>query len=57
MPLHTDSGDIPKLTPSESHVSRGGVPRHERLLLLGILVVVAAWIIFRATTQLLATFG
>ena len=57
MPLHSDSSDLPRLTHNEAHASRGGVPRHEKLLLLGILMVAAAWIIFRLATQLLATLG
>jgi hypothetical protein len=33
------------------------VPPHEKLLLLAMLIVVAAWIMFRVALMLLAAFG
>jgi hypothetical protein len=57
MLLHTDSSHIPTLAPNKAQASRNGVPRHEKLLLLGILVVVAAWIIFRVAIEVLAAFS
>ena len=58
MLLQTSSGDIRKpLAKSEAHAFRGAVPAHEKLLLLAILVVVAAWIIFRVALMLSATVG
>lgn len=48
MLLQTNSPDIRKpLAKSEAHAFRGVVPPHEKLLLLAILAVVAAWIMFR----------
>jgi hypothetical protein len=57
MLLQAHSGDIrkPVSTTSEPHAFRGAVPPHEKLLLLAILVVVAAWISFRVALMLLAT--
>ncbi len=56
MLLQTNPG--PKPTPqNEPHAFRGTVPPHEKLLLLAILVVVAAWIMFRVALMLFATFG
>jgi hypothetical protein len=58
MLLHANSGDIRKSTPnSEVHAFRGAVPPHEKLLLLAILAVVAAWIMFRVALTAFATFG
>ena len=58
MLLQANSGEIRKAaTNSEPHAFRGAVPPHEKLLLLAILVVVAAWISFRVGLVLLATFG
>ncbi len=58
MLLQANSGDIRKPAPaSEPHALRGAVPPHEKLLLLAILVVVAAWIMFRIGLALFATFG
>jgi len=41
----------------EAHAVRGAVSSYEKLLLLAILVVVAAWIMFRVALMLVATFG
>jgi hypothetical protein len=41
----------------EAHAVRGAVSPYEKLLLLAILVVVAAWIMFRVALTLVATFG
>ena len=58
MLLQTNSGDMEKpASNSEPHVFRGTVPPHEKLLLLAILMVVAAWIMFRVAMMLFATFG
>jgi hypothetical protein len=58
MLLQANSGDVSKpTTVSEPHGFRGAVPPHEKLLLLAILAVVAAWITFRIGLMLLATFG
>ena len=58
MLLRTSSGDMQKpASNSEPHVFRGTVPPHEKLLLLAILMVVAAWIMFRVAVVLFATFG
>ena len=58
MLLQTNSGDIQKpARTSEAHAFRGTVPPHEKLLLVAILVVVAAWIMFRVALMLFATFG
>jgi len=58
MLLQANSGDIRKPAPnSEPHAFRGAVPAHEKLLLLGILAVVAAWIMFRVAVMLFASFG
>jgi hypothetical protein len=58
MLLQAPSGDIRKpVSTSEPHAFRGAVPPHEKLLLLAILVVVAAWISFRVALMLLATSG
>lgn len=58
MPLQTNSGDIRKpLGNGEAHAARGAVSSYEKLLLLAILVVVAAWIMFRVALMLVATFG
>jgi hypothetical protein len=58
MLLQANSGDIRKPAPAgEPHAFRGAVPAHEKLLLLAILVVVAAWIMFRVATTLFATLG
>jgi hypothetical protein len=55
MLLQTNSGEIRKQAPKgEPHAFRGAVPAHEKLLLLAILAVVAAWIMFRVA---LTTFG
>jgi hypothetical protein len=58
MLLQANSSDIRKPAPtSEPHAFRGAVPPQEKLLLLGILAVVAAWIMFRVALTLFATFG
>jgi hypothetical protein len=58
MLLQTNSGDMQKpARSSEAHAFRGAVPPHEKLLLLAILVVVAAWILFRVALMLFATVG
>jgi len=58
MLLQTNSGDMRKPAPtSEAHAFRGTVPPHEKLLLLAILVVVAAWIMFRVALMLLGSFS
>lgn len=41
----------------EAHAFHGAVSPHEKLLLLGILLIVAAWIGFRVAMLLLATLG
>ncbi|HLG81321.1 MAG TPA: hypothetical protein VKY22_09905 [Bradyrhizobium sp.] len=58
MLLQTNSGEIRKQAPKgEPHVFRGAVPPHEKLLLLAILTVVAAWIMFRVALMLPAPLG
>jgi len=58
MLLQANSGQIRKAAPaSEPHAFRGAVPPHEKLLLLAILVVVAAWVSFRVALMLFATLG
>ena len=58
MLLQANSGDIRKpVSTSEPHPFRGAVPPHEKLLLLAILVVVAAWISFRVALMLFSAFG
>ena len=58
MLLQTNSGEIRKpAAKNEPRAFRGAVPPHEKLLLLGILAVVAAWIMFRVALTLFATFG
>jgi hypothetical protein len=58
MPLQTNSGDIRKpLRNGEAHAVRGAASSYEKLLLLAILVVVAAWIMFHVALMLVGTFG
>jgi hypothetical protein len=58
MLLQANSGEIRKrASKSEPHPFRGAVPAHEKLLLLAILAVVAAWIMFRVALALFAPFG
>jgi len=58
MLLQTNSGELGKQAPNgEPHAFRGAVPPHEKLLLLAILAVVAAWITFRVALTLFATLG
>jgi len=58
MLLQTNSGAVRKpATKDEPHAFRGAVPPHEKLLLLAILAVVAAWIMFRVALTLFATLG
>jgi hypothetical protein len=58
MLLQTNSGEIRKQAPKgEPHAFRSAVPAHEKLLLLAILAVVAAWITFRVALMLFTTFG
>ena len=58
MLLQTNSADMQKpASNNEPHVFRGTVPPHEKLLLLAILIVVAAWIMFRVAVVLFAAFG
>jgi hypothetical protein len=58
MLLQTNSGEVRKRpAKDEPHAFRGAVPPHEKLLLLAILAVVAAWIMFRVALMLFATFG
>ena len=35
-----------------AHQSRSSVPRHDKLLLIGVLLIVAGWIIFRVVASL-----
>ena len=46
-----------RLGNGEAYAVRGAVSSYEKLLLLAILVVVAAWIVFRVALMLAATFG
>ncbi len=53
MLLQTNSPEIRKpLVKREASAFRGVVPPHEKLLLVAILAVVAAWIMFRMALML-----
>jgi hypothetical protein len=49
MLVKTGSGEIKRPIPKGEPHSRDSVPPHEKLLLLAILMVVAAWIMFRVS--------
>ena len=57
MLLQTSSGEIQRPVPKSEPHFRGTVPPHEKLLLLAILMVVAAWIMFRVALMLLGASG
>ena len=57
MLLQTSSDEIQRPAPKSEPHFRDTVPPHEKLLLLAILMVVAAWIMFRVALMLLGAFG
>lgn len=56
MLLQINSGRKPQPT-NEPHAFGGAVPAHEKMLLLAMLAVVAAWITFRVALMLFARIG
>ena len=57
MLLQTSSDEIQRPVPKSEPHFRDAVPPDEKLLLLAILMVVAAWIMFRVSLMLLVAVG
>ena len=57
MLLQTSSDEIQRPVPKSEPHFRDAVPPDEKLLLLAILMVVAAWIMFRVSLMLLGAVG